>query len=82
MKHQDTRHQIAQGWSSIDLMNWYIKTSHASRKLTADYLHAMDDEQIKALTQITNDLVEDLARHRKCKICESQLRKGEELTIW
>jgi|TARA_R110000782_G_scaffold38717_1_gene90539 hypothetical protein len=86
MKHQDTRHQIAQSWTPSDFFKWYMKTSHASRgtvqKLTSDYLHGMDSAQIKALTSFSNDLVEDLARHRKRKICESQLRENEELIIW
>ena len=65
-----------------DFLKWYTKTSHASRKLTADYLYGMDDIQVKALTRITNDLVDDLARHRKRKICENQLRDCERLIVW
>ena len=82
MKHQDTRHQIAQSWTPSDFLKWYMKTSHASRELTSDYLYGMENAQIKALTRIASDLVEDLARHRKRELCEIQLLEGEELTVW
>jgi hypothetical protein len=50
--------------------------------MTSDYLYGMEDAEVKALTRVTNDLVDDLARHRKRKLCIEQLNEGEQLANW
>tara|TARA_R110000824_G_scaffold253477_1_gene442437 strand:+ start:367 stop:576 length:210 start_codon:yes stop_codon:yes gene_type:complete len=68
--------------NSAEFMKWYISTSHASRNKTAVHLFEMEDADVKALQRIRDDLGDDLARHRKRKICIEQLNDGEQLTHW
>ena len=65
-----------------DFLKWYAKTSHASRSMTANHLYEMEEADVKALTRLANDLIDDLARHRKRKICIGQLNEGEHLVNW
>ena len=48
----------------------------------ADYLYGMETEQVKELTCIVNDLVDDLARHRKRLLAMEQLTEAEQLAVW
>ena len=79
---QRKRFYEARDWTPADFLKWYCKTLHASRTMTADYLYGMEDAQIEALTRLANDLLEDLARHRKGKIAIGQLNENEQLTNW
>jgi hypothetical protein len=79
---QRARYHRARDWTPADFLSWYMKTSHASRNMTSDYLYGMEDAEVKALTRVTNDLVDDLARHRKRKLCIERLNEGEQLANW
>ena len=77
----------SRNWSAADFLKWYANSGrvglgHASREMTSDYLYGMEDDQILKLTRSVNDLLDDLARHRKRKIAMSQLSEGETLSIW
>ena len=76
------RYHKARDWTPADFLKWYIKTSHASIHMTADYLYGMEDADVKALQRIHDDLGEALVRHGKRKLCIEQLNEGEQLTNW
>jgi hypothetical protein len=50
--------------------------------MTTNHLYEMEEADVKALTRLANDLIDDLARHRKRKICIGQLNEGEHLVNW
>jgi hypothetical protein len=79
---QRKRFHEARNWTAADFLKWYCKTSHASRQMTADYLYGMSDADVKALSRVLDDLADDLARHRKRKLCIEQLNENEQLKNW
>jgi len=80
----------SRNWSATDFLKWYVKSVRvgtlgkvlSSRKMAADYLYGMEDDQILELTRLANDLLDDLARHRKRKTAMSQLSENETLSTW
>lgn len=79
---QRKRFHEARNWTATDFLKWYCKTSHASRQMIADYLYGMSDADVKALSRLSADLVKDLERHRKRKLCIEQLNENEQLKNW
>jgi len=77
-----TRYQLAREWTPRQFLAWYSKDSHASIVQAADHLYGMETEQVTALTRMTNDLVDDLARHRKRLLAMEQLTEAEQLEVW
>ena len=75
------RYNQSRDWTSADFLKWYAKEweTHVSRNMAADYLYGMEDNQVTALTRVANDLLDDLARHRKRKIAIEQLNENEQL---
>ena len=68
--------------NSVEFLKWYVKSSHASRDKTAQHLHEMEDRDVVLLTRLAHDLTDDLARHRKRKLCIGQLNESEKLVNW
>ena len=67
---------------AVEFLKWYVKSLHASRDKTAQHLHEMEDRDVVLLTRLANDLTDDLARHRKRKLCAEQLNESEQLMNW
>ena len=72
----------ARNWTSKQFLAWYSKETHASQSMTADYLYGMEDEQVKALTRLANDLIDDLAQNRKRKLALKQSLDGLSMKDW
>ena len=68
--------------NSVEFLKWYVKSSHASRNMSAQHLYEMEDGDVMILTRLANDLTDDLARHRKRKLCIGQLNESEQLMNW
>tara|TARA_R110002020_G_scaffold397181_1_gene607286 strand:- start:37 stop:189 length:153 start_codon:yes stop_codon:yes gene_type:complete len=50
--------------------------------MSAQHLYEMEDGDVMILTRLANDLTDDLARHRKRKLCIGQLNESEQLMNW
>jgi len=79
------RYQLAREWTPRQFLAQYARDHSplaCHRMQAADYLYGMETEQVKELTCIVNDLVDDLARHRKRLLAMEQLTEAEQLAVW